>query len=37
MSRHQTRIIATYAPDNIKERILPKVATGECVLSILYD
>ncbi len=30
----QTRIIATYAPNNIKERILPKVATGECVLSI---
>lgn len=30
----QTRIIATYAPDSIKERILPKVATGECVLSI---
>ena len=30
----QTRIIATYAPDGIRERILPRVATGDCVLSI---
>ena len=30
----QTRIIATYAPESIKTRILPKVITGTCVLSI---
>lgn len=30
----QTRIIAAYAPDGIKERILPAVATGDCILSI---
>lgn len=30
----QTRVIATYAPDSIKERILPKVVTGECILAI---
>src|SRR5262249_24626043 len=30
----QTRIIATYAPDAIKRRILPAVARGECLLAI---
>ncbi len=30
----QTRVIATYAPDSIKQRVLPKVCTGECILAI---
>jgi alkylation response protein AidB-like acyl-CoA dehydrogenase len=30
----QTRIIATYAPAHIKERILPGVCTGEHILAI---
>jgi alkylation response protein AidB-like acyl-CoA dehydrogenase len=30
----QTRVIATYAPDDIKRRILPKVCTAECILAI---
>src|SRR5712672_2147309 len=30
----QTRIIATYAPDEIKQRILPAVCSGECLLAI---
>jgi alkylation response protein AidB-like acyl-CoA dehydrogenase len=30
----QTRIIATYAPADIKERILPGVCTGEHILAI---
>jgi alkylation response protein AidB-like acyl-CoA dehydrogenase len=30
----QTRIIATYAPEHIRARILPAVCTGECVLAI---
>jgi alkylation response protein AidB-like acyl-CoA dehydrogenase len=30
----QTRVIATYAPKEIRERILPKVCTGECILAI---
>ncbi len=30
----QTRVIAQYAPPAIKERILPKVAAGECILAI---
>lgn len=30
----QTRIIATYAPDEIKRRILPRVCTGDCILAI---
>jgi alkylation response protein AidB-like acyl-CoA dehydrogenase len=30
----QTRIIATYAPDAIKKRILPAVCRGECLLAI---
>jgi alkylation response protein AidB-like acyl-CoA dehydrogenase len=30
----QTRIIATYAPEPIKARILPAVCSGECLLAI---
>jgi alkylation response protein AidB-like acyl-CoA dehydrogenase len=30
----QTRIIATYAPEPIKQRLLPKVCSGECILAI---
>jgi alkylation response protein AidB-like acyl-CoA dehydrogenase len=30
----QTRVIAHYAPKAIKEHILPKVVTGECMLAI---
>jgi alkylation response protein AidB-like acyl-CoA dehydrogenase len=30
----QTRIIATYAPEPIKERILPAVCSGDCLLAI---
>jgi alkylation response protein AidB-like acyl-CoA dehydrogenase len=30
----QTRIIATYAPEPIKRRLLPGVCTGECILAI---
>ena len=30
----QTRIIATFAPEEIKRRILPRVATGEAILAI---
>jgi alkylation response protein AidB-like acyl-CoA dehydrogenase len=30
----QTRVIATYAPEAIKRRILPKVCTGEYMLAI---
>jgi alkylation response protein AidB-like acyl-CoA dehydrogenase len=30
----QTRVIATYAPTSIRERILPKVVSGECILAI---
>ena len=30
----QTRIIATYAPEPIKQRILPAVCTGDCLLAI---
>ena len=30
----QTRIIATYAPEPIKQRILPAVCKGECILAI---
>jgi len=30
----QTRVIAQYAPAAIKQRILPKVASGECILAI---
>ncbi len=30
----QTRIIATYAPEAIKHRILPQVCAGTCILFI---
>ncbi len=30
----QTRIIAAYAPEHLKRRILPAVCTGECILAI---
>lgn len=30
----QTRVISTYAPKSIRERILPKVCTGECILAV---
>ena len=30
----QTRIIATFAPEHIKRRILPQVCTGECILAV---
>jgi alkylation response protein AidB-like acyl-CoA dehydrogenase len=30
----QTKIIATYAPEPIKRRILPAVCSGECLLAI---
>jgi alkylation response protein AidB-like acyl-CoA dehydrogenase len=30
----QTRVIATYAPDNIRKRILPRVLSGDCILAI---
>lgn len=30
----QTRIISTFAPESIKQRILPRVATGEAILAI---
>ena len=30
----QTRIIASYAPESIKRRLLPGVCTGECILAI---
>jgi alkylation response protein AidB-like acyl-CoA dehydrogenase len=30
----QTRVIATYAPEGIKRRLLPGVCTGECILAI---
>jgi len=30
----QTRIISTYAPEAIKQRILPAVCSGECLLAI---
>ena len=30
----QTRVIARYAPDAIKDRILPKVVTGDCILAV---
>ena len=30
----QTRVIAKYAPEEIKRRILPKVCTAECILAI---
>src|SRR5262245_44341495 len=30
----QTRVIATYAPDSIRERILPRVVSGDCILAV---
>src|SRR5271163_3319377 len=30
----QTRVIANYAPDTIRERILPKVVSGDCILAV---
>src|SRR3954466_10364751 len=30
----QTRIIAAYAPEHIKQRLLPAVCSGECILAI---
>ena len=30
----QTRVIARYAPDSIKDRILPRVVSGDCILAI---
>src|SRR5580693_3057539 len=30
----QTRIISTYAPEAIKQRVLPAVCSGECLLAI---
>jgi len=30
----QTRVIATYAPDSIRKRILPKVVSGDCILAV---
>src|ERR1700757_2522260 len=30
----QTRVIATYAPASIRERILPQVVSGDCILAV---
>src|SRR5262249_61426700 len=30
----QTRVIATYAPESIRERILPRVVSGDCILAV---
>src|SRR5258708_25496935 len=30
----QTRVIATYAPPGIRQRILPKVVSGDCILAV---
>ena len=30
----QTRVISTYAPTSIKQRILPKVVSGDCILAV---
>jgi alkylation response protein AidB-like acyl-CoA dehydrogenase len=30
----QTRVIARYAPDSIRERILPQVVSGDCILAV---
>src|ERR1700760_4333050 len=30
----QTRVIATYAPEAIRARILPKVVSGDCILAV---
>jgi alkylation response protein AidB-like acyl-CoA dehydrogenase len=30
----QTRVIATYAPETIRAKILPKVISGDCILAV---
>src|ERR1700742_1295342 len=30
----QTRVIARYAPTSIRERILPQVVSGDCILAV---
>src|ERR1700682_2122858 len=30
----QTRVIARYAPPSIRERILPRVVSGDCILAV---
>jgi alkylation response protein AidB-like acyl-CoA dehydrogenase len=30
----QTRVISTYAPKSIKQRILPQVVSGDCILAV---
>src|ERR1700755_3216770 len=30
----QTRVIATYAPASIRQRILPQVVSGDCILAV---
>ncbi len=30
----QTRVIARYAPQSIRERILPRVVSGDCILAV---
>ncbi|VWX61748.1 Acyl-CoA dehydrogenase [Burkholderiales bacterium 8X] len=30
----QTRVISTYAPESIKDRILPRVCSGDCILAV---
>ena len=30
----QTRVIARYAPDSIRQRILPRVVSGDCILAV---
>src|SRR5579863_5440111 len=30
----QTRVIARYAPASIRERILPRVVSGDCILAV---
>ncbi len=30
----QTRVIARYAPESIRQRILPQVVSGECILAV---
>jgi alkylation response protein AidB-like acyl-CoA dehydrogenase len=30
----QTRVIARYAPASIRERILPQVVSGDCILAV---
>src|SRR5437660_9555001 len=30
----QTRVISTYAPQSIRDRVLPKVVSGDCILAV---